>query len=219
MSNGLRKREERLARGLRVWLDLTLGLGVVFGALAVLLMLVSPFVMGPDRQAEAVIEVMLGDGALIPVERLEIARQVPGKGFSNARLVRAIGELRVDTAHWEMFVASMSPRIIVLLAVMSGVWMMRGVVVSVIDGRPFDRRNGRRIRAVGWIMVGMGIVYPLSQYVVGSWLLSRIEIVGSKLTPVWGPNTDAITGGLLIVLLGAVFGHGARIEEERALTI
>ena len=71
----LKKNDLRLAKGLKIWFEISLGLSALVVTFLLGMIAFSPFFVGPQSPAEAVVEVALGEGRLIPIERLQI---VPG---------------------------------------------------------------------------------------------------------------------------------------------
>lgn len=98
------------------------------------------------------------------------------------------------------------------------IWtMMRkllAIIASVEDGNPFVRANAIRLKAIGWLMVGLQIVgVPLA-------IAARnaADMFGESDTG-WDLSLNGILAILLVFILAGIFEHGADMREELEGTV
>ena len=202
----------------KLLLDVVFYLGCA-GAVGIALWLaVSPLVMRDGRAGDATIPVAVGEGVLFPTVDVAVDRAA-APGVQRAALVEARGNLRVQTTDWSLQVL---PNLGLLLALgisLVIVHLLRLMLRTVRAGEPFAEANARRLRAIGLLLLAVGVVGPVLEYLVASMLLARIPISGLAITAPLDARTDAILGGLLLLVLSAVFARGAELERDRSLTI
>jgi hypothetical protein len=106
------------------------------------------------------------------------------------------------------------------LLILYALWQLRRLVGSIRAADPFSTDNVRRLRALGWLFLA---AYPVFQYVTGGvneWILSTggPDIAGARVDidpfSIW-----AVFGGLVLLVLAEVFGHGLRLREDVEATI
>jgi len=207
------------------WVSVTkLLLDVVFylgcaGAVGIAVWLaVSPLVMRDGRAGDATIPVAVGEGVLYPKVEVTVDRAA-APDVQRAALVEARGNLRVQTTDWSL---QFLPNLGLLLALgisLLIVHLLRLMLRTVRAGEPFAEANARRPRIIGVLLLVVGVVGPLLEYLVSSLLLARVPVTGLAVSASLDPRTDVILGGLLLLVLSAVFVRGAELERERSLTI
>jgi Protein of unknown function (DUF2975) len=90
---------------------------------------------------------------------------------------------------------------------------------------PFTASAARRLRAMGLLIAGWGIAQPAIWQIIS--MPRANEIYGGQSNVQVGllgeipelPSLTVIGIGLLLILLGQVFAHGARLAEEQKLTV
>lgn len=209
----------RLARAVRIWLDLALVVGLLACAVLAVWLLVSPLVMARNRtEMEAAIPVAIGSRSVRPVIPIEaIATQEDS--IHSLRIVNARGELRFLTSSWGLQFACNLGYLIGALVAMYVIYLIRSVLQEVAKGTPFGPKSAKRIRAIGLLFVLIGILGPIAEYVSARMVLARISTVDLALSPPLSLNSDAILAGLLIVILSQVWMYGSELAHEQALTI
>ncbi len=96
----------------------------------------------------------------------------------------------------------------------------RKIISSVLDGNPFKKINGIRLRIIGIILIAVPIVLQFVSHIV----LNSISIVGTKginsYSSSFGTYTSAgFVFGLLFLVIAEVFSIGVKIKEEQDLTV
>lgn len=208
-----------LARALKVWFDIIFVLGLVGGGLLTLWLVASPAVMALDggRRVELAIPVAVGSGGPQPV--LEVETGEVSEGVSSVRVVDARGELRLETTSWSLQFLTVLPAVVGIGVVLFALFLLRAILRTVIAGEPFSLLNASRLRTIGWIAVVAGVVVPVVEYAVARAVLARFVAQGVELSPPVDVNGTAVLGGLLLLVLAAVWRYGADLERERALTV
>ena len=105
-------------------------------------------------------------------------------------------------------------RIVIPLTVVLVLWHLYQMVSSLERGTPFTSENGRRVRAVGLvIMVGGTLGVLVSRY-LDNWLITNSAAASAfDVGPGSIPLTPLVVG-LLLTVLAIVWNHGVALEED-----
>jgi hypothetical protein len=208
------------ARIAKVWIDIGVALLMVGGTVLVGAVAIAPLVWDEGQGGDLNVVVAVGERPLFPVVRLVARSATEGSSpIRDAHLVKATGELRAVTSNLGLHMASMGAFAGAVFLVAWVFWSIRQVIRSALDGHPFDRRNVSRLRRAGVILVAGSLAWPLSQYALATAVLNRVTIEGVPLSASISSPSDGILSGLLLLVLAAVFAHGADLEDERSLTV
>lgn len=113
--------------------------------------------------------------------------------------------------------------LLVLAFLLAQLWLM---LRAASRGHEFTGHMVRRLRVIGWTMVGWEFIEPFlwlflspkandySYAVIGPW--PHLSL--GSMEP-GGPSWTVIAFGLLLVLLAELFRHGADLAEEQKLTV
>jgi hypothetical protein len=202
----------------RLLLDVTFYLGLVGAAGIAIWLALSPLVMRDGRPGNATVPVAVGKGVLYPTVDLAVDRAAAPQ-VTQAVLVGARGELRIETTDWSL---QLLPNLGMLLALgiaLAIVNLLRRMLRTVRAGDPFAEVNGRRLRAMGLLLLAVGVIGPPLEYLLARAMLARIPVAGLALTAPLDAQTEVVLAGLLLLVLSAVFARGAELERDRSLTI
>jgi hypothetical protein len=211
--------DSRLTKGVKVFLDLFLVLGLVgCGGLA-LWLLASPLVMaGGETTAEAAVPVVIGSHSVFPIISVSGA-PLDSASIRSPKIVKARGELRFRTSSWGLqFVCNLG-YLIGLLVVMSVVYLIRKVLQEVAKGEPFGQKNANRIRGIGLVVLLVGILGPIIEYAVARVVLARIPAADPALSAPLAFDSEPLLAGALILIIAQIWVYGSALEHEQALTI
>jgi hypothetical protein len=136
-----------------------------------------------------------------------------------ARLVKAHGELRAVTPSLSLHLETLGAYLLMLGMILWVVWSIRQVIATALAGRPFDRSNHRHLRRAGILLIASGVVWPAIEYVLAAATLRHVASVHPPVSPALTVGSDWILAGLMVLVLSAVFSHGADLEDERTLTV
>jgi hypothetical protein len=211
--------DSRLTKGVKVFLDLFLALGLVGCGVLALWLLVSPlFMAGGETVAEAAVAVVIGSRSVRPVVSVAGA-PVENESIRSPKIVDARGELRFRTSRWDLqFVCNLG-YLIGALVVMAVVYLIRKVLQEVAQGKPFGPKNVNRIRGIGLMLVLIGILRPIIEYASARIVLAGFPAADPALSAPLSFYSDPVLAGLLIVVLAQVWAYGSALEREQALTI
>lgn len=150
-------------------------------------------------------------------------------------LVRiADGSATAAVEPWVRIALSPSSRGFVLIAASASLawWaclitvllQLRGLLGNLSKGTPFPRDNIRRIRIMGWAIVGTAAVELLMDAGLLMYMSANITVAGRPaVVPPEMLMVDfplgTILGGLAVILLAEIFSAGADLQDEQALTI
>jgi hypothetical protein len=221
-----------LAKGLKVWIDILFFLSILS---AILIAIMGPLSMVSDRVSfQMRIPVSIGESSLLPVHRLEVSREAlegdiatdrqragdriadPETGFT---LVNARGELRFrhpPSSTRAVYLASVA--ILAGLLVMALI-LIRQILTTTAQGRPFDRRNPHRLNRLGWIILLTGVFLPYLQFRISKWVLSHYELTGTPVRAAFEFRQEWLFFGLVVLLLAAIWREAVRMAEEQSLTV
>ncbi|MBW7996622.1 MAG: DUF2975 domain-containing protein [Candidatus Glassbacteria bacterium] len=100
-------------------------------------------------------------------------------------------------------------------------FMLRKIVRTARDGRPFTFDNVRRVRLIGIIIVLYGPLLSLVYYLVSLGYLEYLKIPGAEVSASfnvgWTINLPLL--GLLVLVLAQVFDMGVRLQKDSDLTV
>jgi hypothetical protein len=215
------------AQVVKKWLDIGLIAGVVGFAALVVWLLVSPFQMsGPEGWSDVAVPVAIGNRSFWPQLSVGVsdAGAVAGSTLESApprfgKVVKGRGELRFETRSWSLAAFTLVeqlPWLVILLYVLN---LLRGILKTVLDGQPFAPANAGRLRIIGLVCIGAGVVVPILEYLTARVVLSSVVIEGVDLRPPLHFTLDPILAGLMVLVLAGVFEHGAHLEQDRTSAV
>jgi hypothetical protein len=107
----------------------------------------------------------------------------------------------------------------VLLA--AGLWLLRGLARSVLEGDPFGTLNVRRLRVLGFLLMVGGPVVALVNWGLRHALADTLPAgaFGNAGFPGFRFPFVVVLVGLGVFILGEVFAHGVRLREDVEATI
>lgn len=101
------------------------------------------------------------------------------------------------------------------------IWLVRGLLRSVLRGDPFGPANVGRLRNLGFLLAAGGSLLELLNYGFREALFTSLPPAPSVNIGVAGFALPGgyLLGGLAAFVLAAVFAHGARLREDVEGTI
>lgn len=102
-----------------------------------------------------------------------------------------------------------------------GLWLLRGVAGSVRAGNPFSRANVRRLRGLGYLLVGGAPVAAA----VDNWLRSELVNTlphgryGDAMAPNFSFPVGVMLAGVGAFILAEVVDYGFRLREDVEATV
>jgi len=234
---GVKTMERRsLAKGLKVWIDILFYLSLVAGGLLALIWPIAALTGSGDIDLS--IPVSIGESSLFPVHPLEmdaggiestqaeLARQAegarqskPDSGTGPFSLVDARGELRYSEPALTPVLVYWSHHVVLFGALIYGLLLLRRILATVAEGRPFHPTNPTRLNRLGWIIVVTGVLAPISQFFFGVWFLARYPVTGIPLSPSVEVFEEWVFAGLLVLVLAAIWKEAVGMAEEQSLTV
>jgi len=212
----------RLARTLRFLCDYFLGATLLVTAgyvIWILWLLVSPVIMkGSGQVATAGIWVGVGEGP--PGLSLPVIMDLAESGvLPAAGLFKTTGELQFKTSDRRLQILGYLDNIVLSLLILGLVFMARQFLVEVIDGTPFTLENARRLKWIGWFLLGIGVAKPIVHNIAARWAFSIVKIQSPILSPPFDLDVAWILVSLFVLILSAVFRYGVELEKEHSLTV
>jgi hypothetical protein len=108
-----------------------------------------------------------------------------------------------------------------LVLVAIGLWLLRGVAGSVRRGDPFAPDNVRRLRGIGFLLIGGSLLLAFVEASLRQALYDRLPAnpFGNLVTEGFNIRGNAFIAGLGVFILAEVFAHGVRLREDVEATI
>lgn len=212
-----RLERRRLARGLKVFLDILFYLVLAVGVLLILSLPISAF-SDYDEGWDANVPVAVGESAIFPQLRVAVG-QTAWPRSENFRVTRARGELRFLHHSLPVHFAISGLFILFWGAFLWAVALLRRILATTAGGHPFDLLNVRRLNALGWIIVWASVVTSVLQYLASRWILSKIEVLTTPLSPPIQIHGEWILCGLLVLVLAAIWRQAVQMAEDQSLTV
>lgn len=226
---GSKKQKILPVRILKIWFDIVLILGCISAVIFLGWLALSPFLMADgDLPSDANVQVVVGERSWFPVLPLEFEPLPPSESSTiiTASLVSTRGELSMTTTSWWLQFLSLGGIMAGTVVILYLIWMLRRVLVNVLDDRPFDELNGKLLRRCGYIILILGSIWPVFDYYLADFVLNQIDVKNLDLRPAITFEKDVLVVGLLFLVFGLILSRGhelkvheQELEDEQALTI
>jgi hypothetical protein len=211
------KTDLRLARFLKVLLDILYG-GLVIGCgLLVLWILLYPALSKNGLFGTASVEVGIGSGSE-PQLGVSLSNS-PKVVIRDALVEGASGTLRFETNSWILVIISNTAKLIMAIGLTYFFYLLRSVMKDIIDGNPFGQENSLRIRRMGYLVLILGFMFPTIEYIAANEILNQLPVLSPALIPPSPFRAEIILASLLILILAQVWSYGLALERDQALTI
>ena len=237
----------KLAKAIRFLCDLSLGggiCGLAWYAIWLIWLLFAPAIAGGSRHmVGGVISLAVGEAgspqsppvspAIIGGPDLSVGLSAFLQSFpvtvnsnDNGLVVSpkfsgTIGEMIFQTGNWRLQILLFLGSIIPLILYLGILYLIRQFLVDAMQGMPFAIDNARRLKWIGWLLLGIGIVKPLLNYLTGHWILSAVTVQGPVLSP-WislSFTGTCVLAACFSLILSVIFRHGVELEKEHSLTV
>jgi hypothetical protein len=195
-----------LAKGLRVFLDLILGLILLAG---IALIVVRPVLVWTGHEVYQV---------TIPVTISEDAIVLP-MGSEGLSLIETRGELKFVPDHFVPKLVYWILTVVVVTIFVYGILLLRRILATTAKGFPFHPLNPRRLSDLGWIIVSTSLLATAAEFLAGRWALSNPRFENLPLSPIFDLGQGWIFTGLLVLVLAAIWKEAVRMAEEQSLTV
>jgi hypothetical protein len=213
-----------LAKGLKVWIDILFFLVVSAGAVFATMWPIAAW--AGHGSFDLTIPVSIGESSLLPIHPFELAPAIPTEGLPSGAqesrfgsLVKTRGELRFSTSAFGPALVFWASSVVLFCALAFGLLLLRRILATVVEGRPFHPSNPGRLNHLGWIILASSLILPLIQFLFGVWTLPRDQAAGIPLSASLVVQEEWVFCGLLVLLLAAIWKEAVRIAEEQSLTV
>ena len=144
---------------------------------------------------------------------------LPETGAIRGTLERGHGQLIIRTTSKPAIFVSLSLVELLLVVSLFVLRDLRALFREVVQGRPFVEDNARRIRRVGFFIVGWSLAGPILNYLAAFPILREVEVHGLILRPPRELNIELLFAGLAILVLAEIFRQASAMQREQSLTI
>jgi len=204
MSDTLERRG--LAKGLRVWLDLLLGLVLLAG---IALIIVWPVLVWTGQEVYQVrIPVSIDDSSVFP----------PGE-YEGLSLVKTMGELKFVPENFGPKLLYWIVSVVAIAVLVYGLLLLRRILTTAARGFPFHPSNPRRMNHLGWLIVSTTVLATICQFWAGTWALSNPRFAELPLSASVQLDQGWLFFGLLVLVLASIWKEAVRMAEDQSLTV
>lgn len=208
----------RLAKFLKVLLDITLGLAILAIVGLSIWTAASPLVLNrPDVFGTVTVPVRIGTGG-DPQLDIRFVNKAP-VNVNEAYVEDAEGTFVFTTTDASPVIIANAAKLLILAGLAYVLYMLRSVITNLKSGQPFSEANAMHIRRMGFVVLGLGVLGPVVQF-VSAWLIMN-RLPGTVPALQAGPTFDGkvVLLALFILLLAQIWSYGIELEREQALTI
>ncbi len=100
------------------------------------------------------------------------------------------------------------------------IYLLRKILVSLVNGTTFMPKNVIRIRIIGLAVIAITLLTGFSTIWLNQLLASSIDLQGFELLPKFRfQDFGGVLWGVIILILAEVFRQGAYLQEDKDLTI
>ena len=201
-----RLERRRLAKGLKIWLDVVFLLICLAG---VVLIVVWPALSIAGKEVYEI---------TVPVALDENALRLP-EGTEGLTIDEAQGELKISPRHFGAAAGFWVFSVVFIGALLYGLWLVRKILATTAEGVPFHPDNPRRLNHLGWVIVATALGATASQFVFGRWALAQLGSPELPISSTWELDQGWLVCGLLILVLASVWKQAVQMAEEQSLTV
>ena len=172
----------KLPRLVKTVVDIIFGL-LIFASIALALLIVlSPLILkGVNIPLTASVPVGIGS----PQDQgfdVHIANAA-SEGIQNAFVDQAQGILRLETFNWNAIFFSYFGRLLIALGLTYIFYLLRAGLQDILQGDPISADNVPRIRRIGGMVLLLGFLRPIVEYIATREILRELEIKPSLSLP------------------------------------
>lgn len=207
----------KLARGLKILLDVVFYLILLVGVFLVVSLPVS-ISSGYRGGWDLIVPVGIGEGSLSPRLALEIAPH-PQALFEVARIRDGNGDLHLFHHNLPLHLLNSAVLMLFLAVFLWAISLLRRILATTAGGLPFEPSNPRRLNLLGWIIIAASVLRSVLHYLASRWVLTQVDIVSTPISPVIQSNKEWLVCGLLVLVLAAIWKQAVQMAEEQALTV
>jgi hypothetical protein len=195
-----------LAASLKFLVDLTFYLALLLGTLVVVVMVVAQFLNPKNVRTEIPVSFDLDRGAY-SISSAEL-------GIKDAEIVAVKGHLKVPGARFGRafeHIAFIAAALVMTLLILK---LLGGILGTLKQGSPFVQANVKRIRSIGFLIIGLEI---LTGAMVAWWafdLTRHLQTSGLQFRTAFDASGLTIFTGVILILLAEVFRIGADMKGD-----
>jgi hypothetical protein len=146
--------------------------------------------------------------------------RAPSLDINDAQIQHVRGTVKFSPPPETSMVVSVLLGLVVMFALaLFIVGQLRAVLRTLRDGRPFVPANARRIRWIGWAVIGGEVGRALIMYSSNSFVMTHFSASGLQFDARPDVNVFTLIHGLIILAIAEVFRAGTLLDEDQSLTI
>jgi hypothetical protein len=210
------KRGTKLAKAVKIYLDVSWWLMLISAGMVLLGFLL--VAVGDTTDADPTegvgFDMVMGfrlDETVVPA--------LPETAEIRGTLKRGHGRLNIRTTSKTAVFVILGLMELLLVVSLFVLRDLRALFRAVVQGRPFVEDNARRIRRVGFFIVGWSLVGPLLNFLAAFPILREVNVHGLILSPPIELNVELLFAGLAVLVLAEIFRQASAMQREQSLTI
>ncbi len=99
------------------------------------------------------------------------------------------------------------------------IYNLRRIFATLIQEKPFQVENIRRIRLIGIVVIAGTVLSGILHTLIGFYLVNLINLPGLELKANVSLNISGLFLGVVILTLAEIFRLGAALQEEQDMTV
>lgn len=139
--------------------------------------------------------------------------------ISRVYVEEAQGILVLETTNWVFVLVSNLAKFLTGIVLAYFLHVLRFFLKDIIEGDPFGKENSVRVRKMGYLVLLLGFLRPVVEFIAANEILNQLPITVPALSPPAPFKAEVILASLLILILAQVWSYGLELEREKALTI
>ncbi|MGD2161997.1 MAG: DUF2975 domain-containing protein [Anaerolineales bacterium] len=208
----------KLARSLKIFLDILFVLALIVFIGLLIWTAVSPLVLRrPDTFGTVTLPVRIGEG---DDPQFDVSfNSAPALRINDSYVEEAHGTFVFTTTSAQPVIIANFAKLLSLAGLAYVFYLLRSVMITIKDGEPFTAKNVVHIRRIGYLVLALGVLSPVVQFTSSILIMNTLPNTAPVLQP--GPAFDGkvILLALFILLIAQIWSHGIELEHEHALTI
>jgi hypothetical protein len=162
------------------------------------------------------LEVVVSGG---PESSLDLGIGVRSNRFEEAGMVVTEGVIHFRPGSRLVHAATVLPAVVVLALGLVVLDRLKGFIGTLREGRPFQERNGRRLRTIGLAVVGTWVLEVGYSVAFHAYARQHFELEDGAIGLGIEPALPRLFVALMLLVIAEVFRIGARLQAEQDATI
>jgi hypothetical protein len=144
---------------------------------------------------------------------------ITSSAWGAGTILDSVGTVRFDNPDGALEILYAIAVVVYLAVVGIVLVLLRRLLRSIANGNTFTRESAISLTWIGATVALFGVVEPAVQTLTTSIAANNMIVQGIELSQRFSLNLTAIFSGLIILVLGEAFRHGAALQADADLTV